>query len=188
MKKLFSLFLVVVMLLTSGLVVFAEKPDNLTKPYTNYNNDVAYEAQKANYSVSINYVKNKGFNACVSFPAPDGTTLEDIENEYVHEIYPDATLWLHDPINRLWISIPLELNIILDEYDNPVTVEFIANWKDNANINLVIGEVLASHGYVHILSLLELAVGNYVEYNELYPVISKRTQGVIPEQPYVSVP
>lgn len=192
MKKIFLLFLVIIMLSTTVLVAFAEKPNKPAKPYTNYNNDDAFEVQEANYSVSINYVKKKGFNACVSFPAPEGMTIGEIEEEYVHEIYPDATLWLWNSFSGLWISIPLELNVVLDDYDNPVCIEFIATWKDNTVINSVIGEALSGLSYYNVEGQidcwLELAVGQWVEFNVLYPVESNRTHNDILEPPFVTVP
>ena len=180
----------VLLLLLTGYASIAaapDKPDTLDRSdlqsfqFISYNNKDAYEAGTSHYSISFYYVKGKGYNACTSFEAPAGLSKEDLEALYVNALYPDATLWLWDYGKELWIPVPLELSITLDEVEHPVSVAFTANWKENqqldrvtgVELNLAIADALSSNlntnGNDWSDSWLELAIGHYVEFNILYP-------------------
>lgn len=197
MKKALILLTLILLLLTTCFVSLAEKPDQQSLPYTNYSNKDTYENGLSNYSISFNYVKSKGYNASAVFEAPFGMTTEEIENIYVNPMYRDATLWLWDFTKALWIPIPLELKIQLDENELPSTIEFAANWQDNSHIdrvtlldiNTAIADALISNkvenGNDSSACWLELAVGNWVEFNSLSPSGSNRIQGELPSPPFV---
>lgn len=205
MKKTLSLLMAVLLLLLTGFTSMAaapEKPDTLDRSdlqsygFTNYNNKDAYEAGTSHYSISFNYVKGKGYNASASFEAPPEKSIQEIEAQYINAQYPDATLWLWDYAEGLWIPIPLELDLQLDDLGNPVTIAFTANWKANTmvervtklDINTAIGNALISQkttsDYDASACYLELAVGNWVEFNVLYPECSNRIQGIVPDPPF----
>lgn len=210
MKKVLALLMLSLLVLSTGFASNAANPEtskSLEKPdiqninqFTNYNNNESYEAGNSNYSISFNYVKGKGYNASASFEMPPEMSVEEIEDLYINAQYPDATLWLWDYVKGLWIPIPLELNLQQDDLGNPVAIEFAANWKANTkvervtelDINMAIGEALISQknasGNDSSACYLELAVGNWIEFNFLYPENSNRIQGIIPTPPFAESP
>lgn len=209
MKKILALLIMALLLLSTGFASNAAKPetpenhesrDILSYPFTNNNNSESYEDGHSNYSISFNYVKGKGYNASAAFEPSPEMSAEEIEALYINTQYPDATLWLWDYVKGLWIPIPLELSLQQDDLGNPVTVEFAANWKANTkvervtklDINTAIGEALISQkiasGNDTSACYLELAVGNWIEFNFLFPEASNRIQGIIPTPPFAAPP
>lgn len=196
MKKIVALMVLFLLIVSTNFLSVATNHVDQNTQFSNYNNDLSYFEGISQYSIAFNYVKNKGYNVSASMEIHNGLTEDEVKSKYINDLYPDATLWLWNYESNLWIPIPLELRIIYDDLDKPHKIEFYATWSENmmservthGDINSAIADALVSNNLLHqnnsASCWLELAVGKWVEYNDLFPVGSNRTQGEMPSPPF----